>query len=43
MMTLKDLIKAWEAASWFAKAITWIGGLIGAVAGIYTWFIHGGN
>lgn len=36
--TLKKLAEAWEAASWFGKAIKWTGGIALALAAIVALF-----
>jgi len=35
MSTLRDIIRAWEAASWFGRAIKWLGGIGATIAGLY--------
>lgn len=35
MGILRDMIRAWQAASWFGRAIKWLGGFATAIAAAY--------
>lgn len=43
MSTLKDVIMAWKAATWFGKALKWIGGISAGAAALYTYIKTGGH